>query len=185
MNKTVQRPLDVEAGWPGSHRLYPPTRSLLLAILILCRLHTTPHAFEVHAHTRTVSIMLTQVDKLEFLVLVDNCKSGNMQSQRHADLITDVEWMSTLPPGFVYELPQHLMRPPPHGPPQDPMSGLPFLDLDNFCCGAHGLSIFIVRFRPPRTVGSWIPIFREGQSDGMGRSLLSAIFSKSLAERSG
>ena len=88
--------------------------------------------------------MLTQVDKLDFLVLVDNCELRHTFTQI-SGLKSDVEWISTLPPGFVYELPQHLTRPEPNGPPLDPMTGLPVLDLDNYCCGAHGLSILIVR----------------------------------------
>ncbi|RSH94714.1 hypothetical protein EHS25_004519 [Saitozyma podzolica] len=71
---------------------------------------------------------LTPVDKLEFLVLVDNC----------------IEWFSALPPGFVHEVPQHLKRPPPNEPPKDPLTGLPVLDFANYCCGAHGLSILIM-----------------------------------------
>lgn len=90
--------------------------------------------------------MLTQVDKLDFLVLVDNCELRHAFTQI-SRLKADVEWISTLPPGFVYELPQHLTRPAPNGPPLDPMTGLPVLDLDNYCCGAHGLSILIVRVR--------------------------------------
>lgn len=53
--------------------------------------------------------------------------------------------MSTLPPGFTHEGPQHLQAQPPHAPPKDTLTGLPILDLDSFCCGAHGLSINIVR----------------------------------------
>ncbi|KAK4689919.1 hypothetical protein P7C73_g206, partial [Tremellales sp. Uapishka_1] len=72
--------------------------------------------------------MSTQVDKLEFVILVDNC----------------IEWISTLPPGFTHEVPNHMVRPPPHQPPKDPLTGLPILDLDNYCCGAHGLAIHMV-----------------------------------------
>ncbi|ODN76528.1 hypothetical protein L202_05195 [Cryptococcus amylolentus CBS 6039] len=67
---------------------------------------------------------LTPVDKLEFLILVDNY----------------VEWFSTLPPEFTHELPQHLASP---RNPIDPLTGLPMIDLDNYCCGAHGLSVLI------------------------------------------
>jgi hypothetical protein len=56
--------------------------------------------------------------------------------------------MSTLPPGFSHEIPQHLSRPPPNEPRKDPLTGLPFVDLDKYCCGAHGLSILIVRPDP-------------------------------------
>ncbi|WWC87910.1 uncharacterized protein L201_002810 [Kwoniella dendrophila CBS 6074] len=67
---------------------------------------------------------LTPVDKLEFLILVDNF----------------IEWFSVLPPGFTHELPQHVMD---KNVPKDELSGLPIVDLDNYCCGAHGLSILI------------------------------------------
>ncbi|KAL1411637.1 hypothetical protein Q8F55_002601 [Vanrija albida] len=67
---------------------------------------------------------LTQVDNLEFLVLVDNC----------------VEWISTLPPGFSHEMPQHLNDPE---VTYDELTGLPVAKFDDFCCGAHGLSILI------------------------------------------
>ncbi|ORY22515.1 beta-lactamase-like protein [Naematelia encephala] len=66
---------------------------------------------------------LTPVDKLEFLILVDNI----------------VEWISVLPPGFSHELPQHLTT----DAPLDNLTGLPMMDFKNYCCGAHGLSIFI------------------------------------------
>ncbi|OWT36218.1 metallo-beta-lactamase superfamily protein [Cryptococcus neoformans Bt1] len=67
---------------------------------------------------------LTPVDKLEVLILVDNF----------------VEWFSTLPPEFTHELPQHLASP---DVPKDSLTGLPIMDFDNYCCGAHGLSILI------------------------------------------
>ncbi|WVQ78787.1 hypothetical protein IAT38_000878 [Cryptococcus sp. DSM 104549] len=72
----------------------------------------------------TAPTHLTPVDRIEFLILVDNC----------------IEWFSTLPPGFTHELPQHLSAP---DVPLDPLTGLPVIDLDNYCCGAHGLSILI------------------------------------------
>ena len=37
-----------------------------------------------------------------------------------------------LPPGFVHEVPQHLMHP---DVPRDPVTGVPFVDLENYCCG--------------------------------------------------
>ncbi|WVQ74698.1 hypothetical protein IAR50_004302 [Cryptococcus sp. DSM 104548] len=84
---------------------------------------------------------LTQVDKLEFLILVDNCQSLPIPvSPELSDLVKDVEWFSTLPPEFIHELPQHLASP---SNPIDPLTGLPMIDLDNYCCGAHGLSILI------------------------------------------
>ncbi|OWZ31649.1 hypothetical protein C349_05774 [Cryptococcus neoformans var. grubii Br795] len=72
---------------------------------------------------------LTPVDKLEVLILVDNF----------------VEWFSTLPPEFTHELPQHLASP---DAPKDSLTGLPIMDFDNYCCGAHGLSILIASTLP-------------------------------------
>lgn len=68
--------------------------------------------------------MLTQVDCLEFTILVDNT----------------IEWMTKLPPGFSSEVRLHLEQ----GPPIDPTLQVPILDLDHYCCGAHGLAILIV-----------------------------------------
>ncbi|KAF9565513.1 hypothetical protein CPC08DRAFT_704501 [Agrocybe pediades] len=68
---------------------------------------------------------LNKVDKLTITFLVDNC----------------IEWMTKLPPGFSHELPQHLNQPG-HGIP-DNDTGVPILDFDGFCCGAHGFSALI------------------------------------------
>ncbi|KAF8894949.1 beta-lactamase-like protein [Gymnopilus junonius] len=65
------------------------------------------------------------VDRLTITFLVDNC----------------TEWMSKLPPGFTHELPQHLQQQD-HGTFDD-AKGVPVLDFDNFCCGAHGFSALI------------------------------------------
>ncbi|CAK5281751.1 unnamed protein product, partial [Mycena citricolor] len=66
------------------------------------------------------------VDKLTVTFLVDNC----------------IEWLTKLPPGFTHELPQHLSQnnPPLH---EHPVTGVPVLDFDTFCCGAHGFSALI------------------------------------------
>lgn len=68
--------------------------------------------------------MITQVDSLEFTVLVDNT----------------LEWMTKLPPGFTSELRLHLEN----APPINPILQVPIVDLDHYCCGAHGLAILIV-----------------------------------------
>lgn len=52
---------------------------------------------------------------------------------------------STLPPEFTHELPQHLASP---DVPKDSLTGLPIMDFDNYCCGAHGLSILIASTLP-------------------------------------
>ncbi|GMK55613.1 hypothetical protein CspeluHIS016_0206690 [Cutaneotrichosporon spelunceum] len=67
-------------------------------------------------------VSLTRVDKLEYLVLVDN----------------SIDRLSKLPPGFYHEQGAHLAH-----SPKDELTGLPVADLDDFCCGAHGLSILI------------------------------------------
>ncbi|KAJ7076391.1 beta-lactamase-like protein [Mycena belliarum] len=66
------------------------------------------------------------VDRLVVTFLVDN----------------SIEWFTKLPPGFTHELPQHLQQ---QNPPiaSHPLTGVPVLDFDKFCCGAHGLSVLI------------------------------------------
>ncbi|KAF7306151.1 7, 8-dihydropterin-6-methyl-4-(Beta-D-ribofuranosyl)-aminobenzene-5'-phosphate synthase [Mycena chlorophos] len=70
--------------------------------------------------------MARRVDKLTITFLVDNC----------------IEWFTKLPPGFTHELPQHLQQKSPtlhiH-----PATGVPVLDFNEFCCGAHGFSALI------------------------------------------
>ncbi|KAI0915798.1 hypothetical protein AcV5_003620 [Taiwanofungus camphoratus] len=68
--------------------------------------------------------LVKTVDRLAITFLVDNC----------------IEWMTKLPPGFTHEMRQHLAE---HDPPLDPLTGVPFIDLENFCCGAHGFSALI------------------------------------------
>ncbi|KAF5380524.1 hypothetical protein D9615_004511 [Tricholomella constricta] len=50
-----------------------------------------------------------------------------------------VSRMTRLPPGFVHELPQHVQL----YPEPDEVTGVPVVDLDHFCCGAHGFSALI------------------------------------------
>ncbi|KAH0589004.1 hypothetical protein H2248_004782 [Termitomyces sp. 'cryptogamus'] len=65
----------------------------------------------------------TPVDRLTITFLVDNC----------------IEWMTKLPPGFVHELPQQMQL----YPDIDEVTGVPVVDFDHFCCGAHGFSALI------------------------------------------
>ncbi|KAF7376235.1 hypothetical protein MSAN_00038700 [Mycena sanguinolenta] len=53
-----------------------------------------------------------------------------------------IEWFTKLPPGFTHELPQHIQQqnPPLHS---HPITGVPVLDFNGFCCGAHGFSALI------------------------------------------
>ncbi|KAH9911837.1 beta-lactamase-like protein [Fomitopsis serialis] len=69
------------------------------------------------------SLPLRSVDKFSVTFVVDNC----------------IEWMTKLPPGFTHEMKQHLS----HNPPVDDVTGAPFVDLENCCCGAHGFSALI------------------------------------------
>ncbi|KAI0732099.1 beta-lactamase-like protein [Fomitopsis betulina] len=67
---------------------------------------------------------LRSVDRFAVTFLVDNC----------------IEWMTKLPPGFTLEVKLHLTE---HNPPIDDVTGAPFIDLENYCCGAHGFSAVI------------------------------------------
>ncbi|KAF8622674.1 hypothetical protein AX15_006780 [Amanita polypyramis BW_CC] len=62
------------------------------------------------------------VDRLTITFLVDN----------------SIEWMTKLPPGFTQEVALHLRDSPP-----DEIRGVPVLDFDKFCCGAHGFSALL------------------------------------------
>lgn len=73
-----------------------------------------------HLHTPT---SMSRVDKLTITFLVDNC----------------IEWMTKLPPGFTQEVNQHIQL----YPEPDEQTGVPVIDLDLFCCGAHGFSALI------------------------------------------
>lgn len=75
---------------------------------------------------------LKVVDKLTITFLVDN----------------SIEWMTKLPPGFSLEILLHLRQ----GIPPDETTGVPVLDFDKFCCGAHGFSALLetqVNDEPP------------------------------------
>ncbi|QRV94285.1 metallo-beta-lactamase superfamily protein [Ceratobasidium sp. AG-Ba] len=54
------------------------------------------------------------------------------------DVIVDnsIEWMTKLPPGFTHEVKADLTQ---RNPPFDKRTGVPILDLDNFCCGERPL----------------------------------------------
>ncbi|GJJ06576.1 hypothetical protein Clacol_000769 [Clathrus columnatus] len=67
---------------------------------------------------------LETVDKLTLQIVVDN----------------NVEWMNPLPPGFIHEVPQHVLSNP---PPDIETGSNGIVDIHNYCCGAHGLSVLI------------------------------------------
>jgi len=50
-----------------------------------------------------------------------------------------IEWFTKLPPGFTHELHQHVAE---HSS-VDERTGVPVMNFDNFCCGAHGFSALI------------------------------------------
>jgi len=70
-----------------------------------------------------MSKTLKSVNKLVIDVLVDN----------------NIEWFTPMPTGFFHEVIQHVQD----DPPIDELTGVPILDLENFCCGAHGLALLI------------------------------------------
>ncbi|TCD70726.1 hypothetical protein EIP91_002102 [Steccherinum ochraceum] len=69
-------------------------------------------------------LQLKTVDKLNITFLVDNT----------------IEWFTKLPPGFTHEAPLHIMK---HGHARDPVTGIPILEFEKYCCGAHGFSAVI------------------------------------------
>lgn len=52
----------------------------------------------------------------------------------------NIERFAELPIGFLDETPQQLANNPPI---DTKITGLPIMDLDHFCCGAHGLGVLI------------------------------------------
>ncbi|TDL26305.1 hypothetical protein BD410DRAFT_577471 [Rickenella mellea] len=67
---------------------------------------------------------LSRVNSLKITFLVDN----------------SIEWMTKFPPGFTSEVGAHLFQ---QKPPIDPRTNVPILDLENYCCGAHGFAALI------------------------------------------
>ncbi|KAF8314930.1 Metallo-hydrolase/oxidoreductase [Clavulina sp. PMI_390] len=67
---------------------------------------------------------LKQVDSVQIDILVDN----------------HIEWMTEVPPPFALEPRVQFSRKP---PVDTELTGLPFVDLENYCCGAHGLSFLV------------------------------------------
>ncbi|KAF8893973.1 beta-lactamase-like protein [Infundibulicybe gibba] len=86
---------------------------------------------------------LGSVDKLTVTFLVDN----SIEWFDHPNtciplrrLNDDSNRMTKLPPGFTHELSQHIRY---HSPVVDETTGVPILNFDYFCCGAHGFSALI------------------------------------------
>ncbi|KIY66895.1 hypothetical protein CYLTODRAFT_423042 [Cylindrobasidium torrendii FP15055 ss-10] len=71
-----------------------------------------------------MSVDLRKVQNLKITFLVDN----------------SIEWFTKLPAGFSSELKQHLTG---HHHAMDPVTNTPLIDLDNYCCGAHGFGALI------------------------------------------
>ncbi|KZO98969.1 metallo-beta-lactamase protein [Calocera viscosa TUFC12733] len=104
------------------------------------------------------------------LRIVDSCS---------LQIIVDnsIEWMTKFPPGFTSELATHLQG----KPRMDAKTGAPFVDLDKYCCGAHGLSLLI-------TTRCWnevhYTLFDTGpESQTMERNLSSLDVDMSKVER--
>ncbi|KAG8982907.1 hypothetical protein FRB95_007680 [Tulasnella sp. JGI-2019a] len=70
------------------------------------------------------SVTPLPVDSVTLTFLVDNT----------------LEWFTKLPPGFKHEIRTHLESPK---VPKDDLTGVSILDFENYCCGAHGLSVLI------------------------------------------
>ncbi|KAI0305548.1 metallo-beta-lactamase protein [Multifurca ochricompacta] len=51
-----------------------------------------------------------------------------------------IEWMTKLPSGFTHEMRHHLNH---KATEVDPLTGVPILSLEDFCCAAHGFSALI------------------------------------------
>ncbi|TCD71649.1 hypothetical protein EIP91_007396 [Steccherinum ochraceum] len=67
---------------------------------------------------------LKTVDKLTITFLVDN----------------NIEWFTKLPPGFTHEIKIHLGE---HGHARNPVTGVPIMEFEKYCCGAHGFSALL------------------------------------------
>lgn len=79
-------------------------------------------------------IPLKQVDKLTIQFLVDNTTEWYHQ---HSHLVVrtltlDFIRFLKMPPGFTHELKYHLTE---LHPPIDPLTGVPVIDAENYCCG--------------------------------------------------
>lgn len=75
---------------------------------------------------------MKRVDRLEFTILVDN----------------SIEWMTKMPPGFGSEINRHLES----GPPVDSgRTGIPIMDLDEYCCGVCLNAIIALFYREHST----------------------------------
>lgn len=79
------------------------------------------------------------VDSVSFLFLVDNTiewyvwlLSIKAPPPRLTVVFPNGSFrMTRLPPGFSQEIINHLTN----GPPVDKLTGVPYVDLDNYCCG--------------------------------------------------
>ncbi|ETW80363.1 hypothetical protein HETIRDRAFT_61468 [Heterobasidion irregulare TC 32-1] len=101
--------------------------------------------------SRRLSPALVPVQSLVVTFLVDNT----------------IEWFGKLPPGFTREMRQHLDQ----HPPPDPDTGVPVLDLERFCCGAHGFSA-LIETRASADTPSHLTLFDTGpDSQSLVRNL--------------
>lgn len=102
--------------------------------------------------TQHLEAVLKPVQYLAITFLVDNT----------------IEWMSKLPPGFTHELRHHLTH---KAPEVDPLTGVPVLPLEEFCCAAHGFSVLIETHDTIET-NSHFTLFDTGpESKSLSRNL--------------
>ncbi|KAA1476800.1 metallo-beta-lactamase protein [Dentipellis sp. KUC8613] len=95
---------------------------------------------------------LTPVEHLTVTFLVDNT----------------IEWFTPLPAGFAHELRTHLHE---LVPELDPETGVPVLDFERYCCGAHGFSALIQTQTTP-TARTHTTLFDTGpDSQSLPRNL--------------
>ncbi|KAF8492360.1 beta-lactamase-like protein [Russula emetica] len=96
---------------------------------------------------------LKQVRFLAITFLVDN----------------SIEWMTKLPPGFMHEMRYHLTH---KAAELDPVTGVPILPLEDFCCAAHGFSALIETNETTDTSASRFTLFDTGpDSKTLSRNL--------------
>ena len=77
---------------------------------------------------------LRRVEKLVITFLVDNSIEWYaFDYPKGRDILIAICRFGKLPPGFTHELRVHLSQ----DPPIDPLTGVPFLDLENYCCGEY------------------------------------------------
>jgi hypothetical protein len=87
---------------------------------------------------------LKRVERLQFTILVDN----------------SIEWMTKMPPGFRSEVKTHLERCP---PVDSERTGIPILDLDEYCCGGYlNLNAIVTLCYNKHSINMYFSLIRQG-----------------------